>query len=785
VAVYEPPLGPIAGQVLFYNVYPRGQEDDIGDLRWVDIPVGSVSVTGASGATADLTYPGDYNFVIFDAAADRLRAGIATPAVLNGKRILGIDVLYQAAGTPGFALEFTIENNARVYGYGPLITGPPTTDMITGINSFSIGEVNPFWNNTADPNTETSRYPWRYQELSSRFLGGLGAQPLWFGVRVDSLPPNGTAYLGYLALRIYFCDETRVLYGGTAIGDDPDNLWAYDTPDGISAVTLRTTSFQVTGSLSAADYTVTASLADAGDKYNAGYKIRLPYTDQLNKVITHPTYQVDKFKRMSGNLPPVPPEVEPTDFMVPAGLRTSGGATGAGTELQSGNAPVTYTMIWGMPVYSSITAIQQIHNMASASDTSYEYVRFYARRFNEEGPGDLQVSVAGSGSATITAAEFAALPVLSQEGWKEVTLPIAAVFSSDASFRNVTFTMVNGSAARVTDQYQIMTVLVRNPANPTTGAATLSLSSFIDAIYDGNLSASLSGQFPNNASNTVDNNTEEGTAILLFSQAPPMVTGFGITEQTQELATIGNTCDNEVCIPSALSFHRLSWTAPSVTGYTAEIQRNDSATDDWQQIYLSSSMGADSFDDYEARVGLESQYRIRLLNSLDFQGTWVTGAATLTAPGVTVGGDSTGNSVLILTTNHGPTGNLAYVMQFEGDPQEEFTFIEAGWQQFRPAYRRDYLTAMRPSERGGEQFTRTILVHDAAIPVPSLGNFRSLRDLGWADLPYVCVRDELGNRWFANILIPSGRVRDRRTTYLAQLLITEVTGTAAPVGDAV
>ena len=92
--------------------------------------------------------------------------------------------------------------------------------------------------------------------------------------------------------------------------------------------------------------------------------------------------------------------------------------------------------------------------------------------------------------------------------------------------------------------------------------------------------------------------------------------------------------------------------------------------------------------------------------------------------------------------------------------------------------------AMRPTERGGVQFSRTILVNNVAVPVPSLDEgFRSLRDLAWAQLPYVCVRDELGNRWFANVAVPSGRVRDRRTTYLGQVLITEVTATPAPYGS--
>jgi hypothetical protein len=74
-----------------------------------------------------------------------------------------------------------------------------------------------------------------------------------------------------------------------------------------------------------------------------------------------------------------------------------------------------------------------------------------------------------------------------------------------------------------------------------------------------------------------------------------------------------------------------------------------------------------------------------------------------------------------------------------------------------------------------------ILVQAAAITVPSLADFKGLRDLAWDDLPYVCVRDELGNRWFANVLVPAGETKRNRRLYLAQIRVTEVTDTPAPV----
>jgi hypothetical protein len=76
-----------------------------------------------------------------------------------------------------------------------------------------------------------------------------------------------------------------------------------------------------------------------------------------------------------------------------------------------------------------------------------------------------------------------------------------------------------------------------------------------------------------------------------------------------------------------------------------------------------------------------------------------------------------------------------------------------------------------------------MLIQRAAVTRARLANMTSLRDLAWDTLPYVCVRDELGNRWFANVLVPSGTVQNKRRIYLAQIKVTETTDTAVPVGQ--
>jgi hypothetical protein len=141
--------------------------------------------------------------------------------------------------------------------------------------------------------------------------------------------------------------------------------------------------------------------------------------------------------------------------------------------------------------------------------------------------------------------------------------------------------------------------------------------------------------------------------------------------------------------------------------------------------------------------------------------------------------------VLLFTSNMFQNGlrNLAYSMAWQGGGAvtENFSFPEANWNALQPMYQRDFFTAIRPTERGGVEFDRTILIQAAAISAPTVPDFTSLRDLAWDQLPYVCLRDQDGNRWFANITVPSGQVSLNRSLYIATVHIAEVTDTAAQV----
>jgi hypothetical protein len=231
--------------------------------------------------------------------------------------------------------------------------------------------------------------------------------------------------------------------------------------------------------------------------------------------------------------------------------------------------------------------------------------------------------------------------------------------------------------------------------------------------------------------------------------------------------------DNFALIPPAFNF-----------GYY-ELQRMDSVETDWKSIMRATGTWVTEFNDYEARTAIQSSYRIRGVDVYDFPGPWSsTITATIPSPGVS-GGDclDTGH-ILIFTSNEHQDGsiNLAYSTAWMGSSvEEDFVFPEAGFVQLQLMYNKDFVTAFRPLERGGERFSRTLLVQAAAIAPETLADFRSLRDMAWDAVNYICVRDEDGNRWFATVLVPSGRVLRDRRLYLAPVEIIETNDAPTPV----
>lgn len=214
-----------------------------------------------------------------------------------------------------------------------------------------------------------------------------------------------------------------------------------------------------------------------------------------------------------------------------------------------------------------------------------------------------------------------------------------------------------------------------------------------------------------------------------------------------------------------------------------ELQRMDDDTP-WQTIMRATSPEVSGFSDFEARIAMRSDYRIRQVNIYDFPGLW-SPIASNTLPSPVTGTGAEGHELLVFTSNtnqtHGQT--LAYEEVWENNPSQDQTYFEGdGMMQFQRMYRRDYQAGFHALERGGVRFERTLLVQNAAVPPPIVENaFQSLRDMAWDALPYVCVRTNQGDRWYAAVEVPSGTISRTRRLQLVQVKITEVGDEPYPV----
>jgi hypothetical protein len=463
-------------------------------------------------------------------------------------------------------------------------------------------------------------------------------------------------------------------------------------------------------------------------------------------------------------------------------------------SLHTSGGPLTEVHVYGRQavaqVYGSITATQDIDDGVAGAAYNYPWVRFYARRWGDT-TVDLTLdspSIPGS-SVTITPTEHDALDEII-DGWKEVTLYFDTPPSMGTGTRPQWRWSASGESAG--NRWEILGATAPalsgvpgNLMNLVPSPNQLSVATYGQPASGAAVNLAWIPQYAPAVTATADDQTSD--AVILFAQELPAITGLSVTEATQEVVGIGLDCGlDPCCIPTGIMYNAITWSTITVDPTSAfgyyEIQRMDTVDTTWATVMKGTSITGASFNDYEARVGLENSYRIRAVDSYEFPGAWSdTVTITPTAPGIT-GGCVADGHVLIFTSNERQDGdiNLAYASVWEGRVAEDFEFPESNFVQLQAMYDRDFFTAFRPTERGGEQFTRTVLVQAAAISAPTLGDFRSLRDMAWDSTSYICVRDEDGNRWFATVLVPGGRVTFNRRLYMAEVRVIEVTDTPSP-----
>ena len=750
-------------------IYPKGTENKTGPLKSVVVPCNGGSIDGdfnlssATDVANALARAGDGRY-IYAGVSSFVSGDIFMNFAFNdypelaGKRIVQLEFLFSGDMQAGFNPSTLVLNQdyADESLEGLLVS---TADMVSkfGINFTDIPSVvlprfNQNWGTYEEvvPTDLLVLFPWTYEGLK-KLDANTVVNPQAFNIELftSEVPdPNNIALLiEYAAIRVTYCEEQRVAFGGKSIV----------LLDNSNSIQLRDPTLASIGvNLPAGEYTVTMD----GD----GVRTELIATKELYPMSDQQGVTINRTTRVGSSF-----TAESSDQLLQLSLHTASASVaevhGYGTQVEA-------------QVSAGVTATQEIVSQSNGV-RNYPNARFYARRFGDTTqPLTLRSVSTPTITASISVTEFDALEEI-VDGWKEVNVQFTGTVPSfDGSGSLVSYEWVSNEQPG--DNWEVLgaSAFVRNgtfPLEQITGAHSLNASTY------GEASANLTW----NGSNDI---TSDG--VLMFAQEMPAVSGLSVVTGSLTVTGIGQDCGiNPACIPTGISYNQVTWTALSASSMPAsgfgfyELQRYDGIDDEWNTILYGNSPLVTGFSDYEARIGVVSRYRIRFQHRLLFPSAWSAEVSnTLPAPGVS--GNEVGNSAIVFTTNEVQNGSssLAYTLVWESNPTEDFTFLEAETVQLQRMYQRDFQVAFRPLERGGERFQRTLVVQGAAVPSGLIRDgFRSLRDLAWEQVSYVCVRNELGDRWYATVLVPSGRVMRDRRLYLAQVDIIEVTDTPSIV----
>ncbi|MFF0467533.1 hypothetical protein ACFYPX_08940 [Micromonospora zamorensis] len=782
-----PPPGRALRKTLTANLYRADGMVGTGPLRKLVISVASgelvtgAALAGGASQPADaVSNPSDPRYVTLTGpnAAARFWFGTlasSVQAALLWRRVVDVSVLYVMSGpfadlAPAVTLGLERPSAGVNWVMDDTLGGPADHSGVTAVRRSRLGELNPWWSTAATPLSTRDRMPYSYAGNATPTSGltawaASGGTNINMRLQVSSSAPAGTQFqVHYLALEVTYGEETRVGGGGLDIGDGAAMVGAsyFEIP----IVSLYNFGYDV--SLSAGyQYAVTVGQAHVG-QLSVASPVPVPI-DRLGTVDRLPGLHGVLLRKTlrEGAVPTVETVNELPAIVMFSGTPAPGNAdTSSHAYLKQAVATLYARYGWG-------ATLQRIPNDTAGT---FVWVRLYARHLPgtrdplvvaQLDPADEETRLGPR--ASITVDEFDALPEVA-DGWKEVTLRLDPPLVATGSGGQMLWA-VHSSADNETP-WQVLGA----DAEPISEAVT---------------QASRTGYGGQNGHATIDATDDRSADLtLMLLQEMDTVTGVAVQSAVQPLVGVDEHCARPVGgVPTGIHYHRLTWEAINsevVVGWGAyEVQRQDDTMypDEWETIARIAAPNVTAVDDYEARVGVESRYRVRMVHRIGAAGPWSAPvAATIPAPGVT--GTRVDVGVLILTSNHDPAGNLAYVMNPDRS-REDFTFPEAGQVELQAMFDRDYRTAFRPLERGGVEFTRTLLVNAAAVSAAALDKgFRELRDLAWDSLPYVCVRDELDNRWLATLLVPSGtvrRTRRRGQMQLAQVTVVEVADTPAPV----
>lgn len=413
--------------------------------------------------------------------------------------------------------------------------------------------------------------------------------------------------------------------------------------------------------------------------------------------------------------------------------------------------------------------------VATATEGGYRLVRAVVVLSQDPNPDPLQISIhktsddsIQSGVASLTRAEIAAFPLIG---------------STPSTNSHVT----TGEP----DRWYLVEVEIPGSAS-LTSATEYYVKFSGDALYPYYVAALNTAAFASDRS-------YGGTAACLNEASTPLTYLDGLVtvatmpdppeDFTATTITGALSGDGSGCSIDTLDYAQVSWTPTSLgddfAGY--EIQRIDRATvhpGQWDDVALITTEEVWFWRDFEGVTegvsGQFSEYRMRVLRADGSRSDWTLGAyASVDSP----------SCGWYLTSNLRPDLSLGY----QDIGSRVFNFADAEATKFSTRYSRDYQTVAYPLELGSDGIPLSLIVFAQKETATSDAGGRTVFDplMRTASesvsretkvvLPYLCLRNEAGNRWYGQLVVESGQWDAEFEQYIATCTFTSTRDTPLPV----
>lgn len=235
--------------------------------------------------------------------------------------------------------------------------------------------------------------------------------------------------------------------------------------------------------------------------------------------------------------------------------------------------------------------------------------------------------------------------------------------------------------------------------------------------------------------------------------------------------------DETVCCVTPIL---LSWLNPIIVGCggfgATEIDRSDDEGTTWYTIARLTDESVETMDDYESKRNQVAQYRARTVRGDGVPSDW-TDVVEATATQECCGLILTSNVMPELGAAYPDIGNLWRMFTWPRDEQvyqPSFRNFQLVWSELED---RGTMFGVQVLVRGDQVNGTTPCTASECFDFDLVGEdvFDPIKAIARADLPYVCVHNEHGNRWFAHVTVSEGSWMVDGEIFTATVNVVEIT----------